>query len=166
MTAQIAEQIRIDGEDLAMCSEPLADYFHLAGRQVAFLKNCTALLRGYVGSWEILNDRLYLVGLSGYLADSSEANLATLFPGFPERVFAHWYSGTVRIPQGKLLKYVHGGYGSVYERDLFIRLERGVVVERAVQTHGVATNTDTPDGYRIHGMTVTPVARPSFKDEP
>ena len=25
-----------------------------------------------------------------------------------------WYSGTIRLPQGKLLNYVHGGYGSTY----------------------------------------------------
>jgi hypothetical protein len=40
---------------------------------------------------------------------------------------AHWYSGTLRIPRGKLLRYVHGGYGSVYERDEMVQIERGVV---------------------------------------
>jgi hypothetical protein len=34
----------------------------------------------------------------------------------------------VRIPQGKILKYVHMGFGSIYELDLFIKIEKGVVV--------------------------------------
>jgi hypothetical protein len=42
-------------------------------------------------------------------------------------VFAHWYCGTIRAPQGKLLKYEHGGYASEYERDLLIRVRKGIV---------------------------------------
>lgn len=45
-----------------------------------------------------------------------------------DRVFAHWYSGTIRVPKGKQLKYVHAGYGSIYEQDVLLDLDRGVVV--------------------------------------
>ena len=38
-------------------------------------------------------------------------------------VFASWFTGLLRIPQGKLLKYVHGGFGSLQERDLIISIE-------------------------------------------
>lgn len=53
MTAQIAERLRYQGQDMAMCTEPLGDYLYLDGTQPSFEFNCTALWRGYVGSWEI-----------------------------------------------------------------------------------------------------------------
>lgn len=84
------------------------------------------------------------------------ASLATIFPDFPERVFAHWYSGTIRIPQGKELEYVHGGYASVFERDLFLDVERGVVMKSQVRHNGVAESESAPEGYGVGGMTVLP----------
>jgi hypothetical protein len=108
MTAQTPERLRFEGEELAMCVEPLNDYFRLAGLEPKFQVRNTANWRGYVGSWEILQERLYLVGLNGSLEDGTRVSLETFFPGFPDRVFAHWYSGTIRAPQGQLLEYVHG----------------------------------------------------------
>ena len=43
-------------------------------------------------------------------------------------VFAEWFSGKLRIPLGETLQYVHMGYGSLYEKDLFIAVEKGIVV--------------------------------------
>jgi hypothetical protein len=164
MTAQIAEKISIDGETFAMCTEPLADYFELGGKRLQFAATCTALWRGYVGHWELLNDRLYLVGLSGTLEDGTEASLANIFPEYPLRVFAHWYSGKIRLPQGKLLNYVHGGYASTYERDQFITFDRGVVVARNTTVNGVAIGGDDSEGYEIAAMTTFPIRRKSGKE--
>lgn len=158
MTAQIPERLHYQGEDLAMCTTPLRDYFTMGGKNPGFEFTCTALWRGYVGSWEIVVDRLYLVGLSGTLEDGTEATLASIFPGFPDRVFAHWYTGTIRIPQGKMLEYVHMGYGSSYERDLLLEIERGVVVATRVQHNGVAESDGAPEGYEVGAMTVFPRA--------
>ena len=156
MTAQIAENLRYQGEDVAMCTNPLGDYFAMGGVNPRFESNCTALWRGYVGSWEIVDERLYLVGLSGTLEDGTYATLATVFPDFPDRVFAHWYSGTIRIPQGKQLQYVHMGYGSTFERDLFLEIERGVIVATRVRHNGTAKFDDAPEGYKVGAMTVWP----------
>jgi hypothetical protein len=156
VTAQSPERLHYQGEELAMCTEPLSDYFHLGGLNPGFTWTSTALWRGYVGSWEIVVDRLYLVAINGLLADGTEACLSTIFPGFPDRVFAHWYSGTIRIPQGKQLEYVHGGYASIYERDLLLDVERGVVVDSRVHHNGIAQSDSAPEGYGIGGMTVLP----------
>ena len=154
MTAQIAERLHYQGEDVAMCTNPLSDYFAKGGTNPRFECNCTALWRGYVGSWEIVDDRLYLVGLSGTLEGGADATLATIFPDFPDRVFAHWYSGTIRIPQGKQLEYVHMGYGSTFERDLFLDIERGVIVATRVRHNGTAESDNAPEGYEVGAMTV------------
>lgn len=129
MTAQFAEKLHYQGEDVAMLTNPLSQYFALGGSRPPISANCTALWRGYVGSWEFISNRLYLVGLTGELEGGEAATLASVFPDYPNRVFAHWYSGTIRIPRGKLLRYVHMGYGSTYEADLLLDVERGVIVK-------------------------------------
>ena len=157
MTAQHPERMMIDGRPRAMCSEPLSSYFALLGAQPRFESTCTALWRGYVGHWELIDRRLYLVRVDGRLEDGSEASLATFFPKYPQRVFAHWYTGTLRIPEGRELEYVHAGYASVYERDQLIRVVRGVTVDVEIRTNGTAPDDASPiDGYRVGAMTLIP----------
>lgn len=154
MTAQFSERLIYEGADLPMCSNPLDDYFALGGDKPNFAVNCSALWRGYVGSWEIIDGRLYLVGLSGEIKGGGEASVATIFPDFPDCVFAHWYSGTLRIPRGKLLHYLHAGYGSTYEEDLVFMIEKGVVIGKTIKVNGKSDASNAPDGYGIGAMTV------------
>ncbi len=62
-------------------------------------------------------DKLFLIGLIGWLEGSKQVNLNYLFPEKNE-VFANWFTDDIRITQGKLLKYVHMGYQSIFEKDL------------------------------------------------
>ena len=156
MTAQIAERLLYEGSEHAMCTNPLDDYFAMAGARPLFPSTSTALWRGYVGRWEIVNDRLYLVGLQGTLEDGSDVTLASIFPDFPERAFAHWYTGTVRVPQGRQLEYVHMGYGSTYERDLLLKIDRGVVVATEIRTNGEADDSQVQEGYGVGAMLIYP----------
>jgi len=133
MTAQISEIVHYQGRKQRMCTEPLGDYFALAGIEPRFEVSCTALWRGYVGEWAVIEGRLYLIGISGTLEGDTPATLETFFPGFPDRVFAHWYSGQVRLPQGRQLEYVHGGYGSTYEQDLLIDFDQGLVSQTTLR---------------------------------
>jgi hypothetical protein len=48
------------------------------------------------------------------------------------KVKANWFSGDLRLPEGKLLQYVHMGYGSVYERELTLSVESGRVTKESV----------------------------------
>jgi hypothetical protein len=52
------------------------------------------------------------------------------------RARADWYSGELRIPQGEMTRYVHGGYGSEYERDRLVMVEQGRVVRDWVRENG------------------------------
>lgn len=159
MTAQLGENLRYNDQDLSMCTDPLSDYFALGGKLPPSrfdIRWSTALWRGHLGSWEIVSDRLYLIKLIGRLEDGSALSLATLFPDFPDRVFAHWYTGKLRIPQGKLLKYVHQGYQSTYERDLFLEIEKGILTGSHVRHNGVSEVEGGPEGYGIRGMTIFP----------
>ena len=133
MTAQTGENISYKGATYSMCSEPLSDFAAMGGKLPEFIWPSTDLWRGYIGDWEVVDDRLYLVGLEGELKDGTKATIESVFPGYPDRVFAHWYSGTIRIPLGEMLSYVHMGYESVYERDLLLTFEKGVLISSATR---------------------------------
>ena len=54
-----------------------------------------------------------------------------LFPRQTE-VFAHWVNGKIKIQSGKVLQFVNKGYESVYEKDIFLKFENGVLVDEKV----------------------------------
>lgn len=131
MTAQIHERLILDGEETSMAfCPPLPDahprIFEVSPDQILaeeddFVRGSTACWRGYQGSWEIKDGRFYLVGLRGRFQ---------LREGEP--ILADWFSGMLRVPKGNMLQYVHMGYGSVYEQEVHIKVERGVVVKTCV----------------------------------
>lgn len=150
MTAQVSETLIYKGEELSLCSEPLESHFRTMTPPPVFRRNASCCWRGYIGTWEISEGKLYLTEITAWdlkevngsytsvkcaptLEDGTEVTIASLFPASDrERVFANWFTGTLRCPQGERLKYVHGGYGRKYERDLFIKVERGVVISELV----------------------------------
>lgn len=154
MTAQVSEILTYKGESLSLCSNPLSPF--LANSNFDFQSTSTACWRGYIGYWAIENDRLYLKKISGHLKNGQRVNLDTLFPGFSDGVFAHWYSGEMRCPRGKLLKYVHGGYASQYEEDVFILIKKGVVISERVTKNGQAEES-APNGYGVAAYTTFPI---------
>ncbi len=88
---------------MTTATEPLDACFAQGGERPSFGFVSNALWRGYVGRWEIVDDRLYMVGINAAAFRGEPFPLELLFPGFGDRVFAHWYSGTLRVPQGRLL---------------------------------------------------------------
>ena len=48
------------------------------------------------------------------------------------------------------------GYASTYERDRFLKIEKGIVVGSHVRQNGEADEDTGPDGYGIGAMTVFP----------
>jgi hypothetical protein len=147
MTAQAAETLIYKGEELAMCETPLDVFMQSNGRGIRFQERSTACWRGYIGTWQIWEDRLYLVDVSATLEDGSAATLEGLFPGYPDGVFAHWFTGEVRCPMGKQLQYVHRGFSSVFEKDLFLEFKAGVLVSERIVDNGVSHHSNAPTKY-------------------
>lgn len=52
------------------------------------------------------------------------------------------------------MKYVHGGYASSYEQDLFIEIVRGEVVAERLVVNGVGA-PDASSGYTVAASTST-----------
>jgi len=136
VTAQMSEVLHYEGQKLSMVGSPLGEYFSLSGYWPPFQEQSTALWRGYVGTWEVREGRLYLIGIRAQLEDGTPVTLETLFPGYPDRVFAHWFTGDLRVPQGRMTKYVHQGFQTQYQADLFLHVEKGVLVSTELVRNG------------------------------
>lgn len=140
MTAQAMETIIIDGKEYSMATEPLADYIASLKNKPALFFPSSACWRGYYGTWEIKDDKLYLIDLECYTANMEErkywkVGMDFIFPNRTE-VFANWFSGEIRIPQGDMLNYVHSGYSSTYEMDLFLDFKDGFLIgQRTVDNY-------------------------------
>ena len=67
MTAQCRERLIYNGEEYYLATEPLAPY--LVSHKIRFTAPHTACWRGYIGSWLIEDNKLYLVDLEANISD-------------------------------------------------------------------------------------------------
>jgi hypothetical protein len=130
-TAQEADVLFYQGKEYALLSNPLESYYGRGIERPEFQSPHTANWRGYVATWEIDNGVLYLKAIKAWI-DNKEVGLDYLFPNHQGRVKATWFSDKLRVPQGKLLDYVHLGYGSIYEKDLIISFWNGKVIRQEI----------------------------------
>ena len=145
MTAQFSEVLKHRGETLALCTYPLNVYWKSSGNPIELQSTSTGCWRGYVGTWEITGDRLYLVKFWGNRkgeSDFEKVDLKDVFPDYLDGVFAHWFTGELRCPQGERLRYVHNGFESKYEKDLFLTVRSGVVVGERLVVNGDAAEVN------------------------
>jgi hypothetical protein len=135
MTSQCPETLIYEGWEHDIHDEPLELWFQLTGRRLPPHPrgvSCSALWRGYIGTWEIVDGRLYLIGIDGSFVGRDDLSVASLFPEHSERVFADWYTGSLRLPEGRVIDaFPMGNY--VYERALILELECGVMTRWSVK---------------------------------
>ena len=131
-TTQIPESIIIAGQKHSLFTNPLEQYYGPNHPRPPFKAPHTALWRGYVGTWEIDRGVLYLKAIRAW-TPQGEVGLEALFPGHKGRVAATWFTGQLRVPQGKILKpYVPH---PIYEKYLMITVEKGKVVRQEIVDH-------------------------------
>ena len=144
MTAQIHEVLVFDGQIVGMASCPplpsaprqmqgLSDQEKEAARAGSWqqlaaaagvgsaerIVDSSACWRRYRATWEIIDDRLYLMHVDGHFERLGALPL-----------HADWFTGVLVVPSGKRLHYVHMGFESVYERELQFTVEHGRVTGR------------------------------------
>jgi hypothetical protein len=113
MTAQAHEILFLNGYETSMEAEPLNQYLQNRN-DITFSPQSSTCWRGYYGQWKIEENKFFLIGLEAYIIGDTETKVGLnyLYPGQKE-VFANWFNGELRIPQGKMLEYVHRGYASL-----------------------------------------------------
>jgi hypothetical protein len=139
MTAQAGDILIYKSKKYSMATEPLESYFDLVGSRPELVSPMTNCWRGYFSTWKIKYKKLFLVHLVCFVDDSKPVRMEYLFPDQKE-VFAGWFSGEIRVPQGKLLKYIHMGYASTFEKDLFLDFKYGVLVGTRVVENKIPEN--------------------------
>ena len=144
MTAQVPDRLHFQEQCYRIFSEPLYQWLSKRqNRNVGFKRGNTACRRGYVGEWEVTEDRLYLINIHGGSSKGLPVTVGDLFPDSPERVFANWYSGIVRCMIGRMLAYSHAGYSSIYEQELHLSFQEGVLVGQRT----IKNEPPVPDEY-------------------
>ena len=137
MTAQISEKLVYEGRMVAMTfCPPVPKHLRITeysdkevddriGKKIfPDIIFSTACWRKYIGTWEIKEGRLYLIDIFGRLKLDGE-----------EPLFADWFTGELRVPQGELLQYVHAGFGSVYEEEILMKIEKGLVIDTKIMNN-------------------------------
>lgn len=143
-TAQQPDVLLYDGKKYSLLANPLESYYNEERAKPRFFTRpgsvSTGNWRGYVATWKIEEDFLYLVNIDSWICESlgsekcKKADLKELFGEKyqDEKVKADWFTGELRVPDGELLQYVHMGYGSIYEREIILKVEAGKITGKKV----------------------------------
>jgi hypothetical protein len=128
-TTQFSEILYLDGQKHSLDSLPLEMYYGPGNPRPKFRAPNTATWRGYIATWEIDRGVLYVKAIRAW-TDRGEVGLPDLFPGQKGPVAATWFTGKLKVPQGKVLKPAvpHPLYGKY----LMITVEKGRVVNQEV----------------------------------
>ena len=146
MTDQILESIIIDGKKYPFDGQPFDPYLEVRD-DIIFHSLQTSLYRGYVGTWEIYRDHLYLIEISGDMITNENDGHRLMKPYkdssnveylFSKRspIMAGWFTGRLRIDLGYEHKNFDTGYCSKLEKERTIEIAHGVVVESHEVDHG------------------------------
>jgi len=118
-TAQFPDLLIYKGDTFLLHSNPLEVYFDKKGERtiggIEIKGSCTALWRGYVATWKLENDSLFLIRIQTDYCDDipNEVDITKEFNS--NKIFADWVSFEIISPYGKQIKYIHQGYQSIYE---------------------------------------------------
>jgi hypothetical protein len=165
-TAQVPDIVTYEGKKRPLLTNPLESYFKKEDERPNFHTSpgvrVTSNWRGYVAMWEVVDDTLYLVGLDSWICkdlrpeNCKRADLKELFGEkyVDGKVKADWFTGELRLPDGKQLQYVHMGYGSVYERDIVLSVAAGKVTGKEVidNTRREPGSPPEPEKTKPQGM--------------
>lgn len=100
MTAQESDLFIYRSAAYESDEEPLTQLLEQRGLERRYFNRSvsSSCWRGYKAVWQVTKSRLYLIALADPLDD--EIDLSVVFPECETRVFAYWFSGTIRLPYG------------------------------------------------------------------
>ena len=135
MTPQIGEVFLLENEQFFIDEQPLHLYFLTLNQPPYFTPPSPTCWRGYYGKWTLIDNELYLINFRGYLEGFDEVDLNYLFP-LHDQVFANWFSGTIKVPQGKVIQWSKTLNNSVYEEYLHLTFKKGILIEyKTIETN-------------------------------
>ena len=135
MTAQQSDKIIYKGIECDLHTNPMEYYFtQYPDKRPHKDIYCTGLWRGYVAVFEIEDSQIYLKDIKVMTGDFNtdyinltkgwKSVINEVFPN-QEHIKLDWFSGTLVLPSGELVNYVHMGYASTYEHYILLDIENG-----------------------------------------
>jgi hypothetical protein len=142
-TAQVPDYLIYKGEVHELNVNPLEIYFeeHQEIRpksDILWSNNW----RSYIAKFEIVNNELMIkeITVNRLLPENKHkvpnfetkrvSVLETIFPSANERKM-NWFSGILVIPKGERTTYIHHSYASMYESYLLLRIQNGILMDKA-----------------------------------
>jgi len=133
-TAQYPDEIIYNGKKYKLNSNPMESYFekHPDKRPKNGIES-NELYRGYIATFEIKNNQLYLKDIVINFRDTTDNKdyktkkvsvKNEIFPN-QELIKIDWMTGLLVIPVGEIVNYVHMGYGSTYESYILLEINKG-----------------------------------------
>ena len=120
MTTQVKERIIIDGERYPLINALSLpeDESIIQIKRKGIIEKSSNCWRGYVGTWEIKNDKLYLIDFSSGMYD--------VLVNLP--ILADWITGVGQVATGDMIK---GSSWDItrYEAEMHLTFENGLVVK-------------------------------------
>lgn len=140
-TAQAPDILIMDNDNKRLCTNPLESLFSknpslkekfddIFSRRNGIVS--TACWRGYIAKFKVVDSSLYIVDITIKTSDSETNRIKTIsiFSELLEAdrpVSCDFYSGMLVIPQGDMVKYVHGDYLSEYEKYILMKITGGKI---------------------------------------
>lgn len=133
-TAQYPDEIIYNGKEYNLHSNPLEAYFEKnPDKRPKGGVMSTALWRGYVATFEVKDNQLFLKDIEIEYHDTTSKESypykwrSVIMKVFPDQkdIKIDWLTGLLVIPYGKLVNYVHMGYGSTYKNYILLEIDKG-----------------------------------------
>jgi hypothetical protein len=161
-TAQHPDELIFKGKTYDLYSNPLRSYYGEDWKPafwVAPYIQSSGNWRGYVATWEIIDNKLYLTKIDSWFCNKHirtkngcrRVLLRDLFGAkvIDGKVAATWFSEELRVPDGKQLEYVHMGYGSIYERDIIFDVKDGKVTKQKIIDNTIRSLPSKQEIYQL-----------------
>lgn len=145
-TAQYPDKIIYKGKEYMLHSNPMEFYFEkYPEKRPHGQVGSTALWRGYVATFELIDSQLFLKDIevqtstkdasTGESSYGWESKLCYVLPDTTQKMKIDWLTGLLVIPHGKMINYVHMGYGSTYSKYILLEFENGNLVKERRFNH-------------------------------
>jgi hypothetical protein len=119
MTTQVDEHILIDGKEYPLINVPsLPEDSSIIQHKKGLISKWSNCWRGFQGTWEIKDDKLYLIEFS---SDSYE--LLCKLP-----ILADWIKGEIKVATGDIKETTSWAI-ETYETEMHLTIENGLLVK-------------------------------------
>lgn len=132
ITAQIPDKVTFRGIEYSLNSNPLEPYFEkFPDKRPENGMTSTALWRGYIAYFEIIDEKLFVTDIKILVADEESDGKYKWVSAF-QHVFSDknpvkvdGYTGILILPHGEMIDYVHMGYASTYSDYWLLEINKG-----------------------------------------